>query len=127
MEMMIGMKPELIFKGKYFKGTENAIHVEDVEVQNMVDKVLKELIDGDCENNISYSTGDTLVFGARYDDEIEIRVSQDYFEACLLMNDDGVWEPVDWNDDDLYEKTKDELIEEIYRLRRIEYNPNKEV
>ena len=127
---------KLNFKGKYFDGRENAVHVEDEYVQKMIDSVVDRLLNSNESFDMSLSsTGDTLVIGIKSDDdyesEINIYVTQDYSEACLLKDAYGHWEPIAWGypdePEEYMEMTKDELIEEIMRLKRAEYDPKREV
>lgn len=124
---------KLNFKGKYFDNREDAVHIDDGYVDGMINCVMDSLLNSDEDFDFSMSsTGDTMVFGVKIDEEeIDIYVAQDYSEACLLRNEFGEWEPLDWKRQEEYDEyddmSKDELIEEIMRLKRAEYDPKREV
>lgn len=123
---------KLEFKGKFFTNTDGAVHVSDSYVQEMIDDAANRMINSSNENDFTMcATGDTMVFGFKCDeDEINIIVTQNYHEACLLRSKDNVsWYPIDWghNCDEYDDYTREELIEEIRRLKNAEYNPRREI
>lgn len=132
---------QIKFKGKYFDIHKDAVHVEDEYVQKMIDDVIEKLIKSKDKNDFSFScTGDTLVAGVKWDvdDEIDIIVTQDYNEACLLKDKFGNYQPLDWGEEternELLDKSVDDLVEEIMLLRKEledqrkpQYNPRREV
>lgn len=85
-----------------FKDCEGAVKLSNIEVQGLIDDVLKEL---EHEGNAYAGTGDTMVFGFRYEDEVDVFVCRDYEEGQLLKEDDGTWSKLDWLYD--YEQNKD--------------------
>jgi hypothetical protein len=129
------------FKGKYFDTNKNAVHVDDADVQEMIDRVLEDLIVSREKTDFCFqATGDTLVAGVKWDaeGEIEIMVTQKYNHACLLRDEYGNYQPVDWLEeqekDELLDKPVDELVTEIMLLRKeledqrkAQYNPRREV
>lgn len=129
------------FKGKYFDTNKNAVHVDDADVQEMIDRVLEDLIVSREKTDFCFqATGDTLVAGVKWDaeGEIEIMVTQKYNHACLLRDEYGNYQPVDWLEeqekDELSDKPVDELVTEIMLLRKeledqrkAQYNPRREV
>lgn len=120
----------LKFKGEYFDDNSNAVHVDDEDVQRMIDEVVKKLVESKEEGDFrSQATGDTLVAGFKCEEEIEIMVTQNYSHACLLKDKYGNYEPIDWGNERYWiyqDMSKDELIEEIMKLKS-EYNPRREV
>lgn len=129
------------FKGKYFDTNKNAVHVDDADVQEMIDRVLEDLIVSREKTDFCFqATGDTLVAGVKWDaeGEIEIMVTQKYNHACLLRDEYGNYQPIDWLEeqekDELSDKPVDELVTEIMLLRKeledqrkTQYNPRREV
>lgn len=129
------------FKGKYFDTNKNAVHVDDADVQEMIDRVLEDLIISREKTDFCFqATGDTLVAGVKWDaeGEIEIMVTQKYNHACLLRDEYGNYQPIDWLEeqekDELSDKPVDELVTEIMLLRKeledqrkAQYNPRREV
>lgn len=129
------------FKGKYFDTNKNAVHVDDADVQEMIDRVLEDLIVSREKTDFCFqATGDTLVAGVKWDaeGEIEIMVTQKYNHACLLRDEYGNYQPIDWLEeqekDELSDKPVDELVTEIMLLRKeledqrkAQYNPRREV
>ena len=63
----------------------NTVHIEDDEVQRMIDKCVSNLISDDVEAGefSVQGTGDTVVYAIKYEDCIEILVTQDYYEDTL--------------------------------------------
>lgn len=127
---------QIKFKGEYFNNCDNAVHIDDSHVQDMIDEVIEELmsLDGEKTHFNFSATGDTLVAGVKWaeDDEIEIIVTQDYYHACLLKHSDNHYEPVNWMKEEYnhyQEMSKEELIDRIKYLEshRAEYNPYREI
>lgn len=120
----------LKFKGKYFDDNSNAVHVDDKDVQRMIDEVVEKLVESKEESDFRFqATGDTLVAGLKCEEEIEIMVTQNYSHACLLKDKYGNYEPIDWSNERYWiyqDMSKDELIEEIMKLKS-EYDPRREV
>lgn len=129
------------FKGEYFDTNKNAVHVNDAEVQEMIDEVLEDLIVSKEKTDFCFqATGDTLVAGVKWsaEGEIEIIVTQKYNHACLLKDKYGNYQPIDWLEeqekDELSDRSVDELVAEIMLLRKEledqrkpQYNPRREV
>ena len=129
------------FKGEYFDTNKNAVHVNDTEVQEMIDEVLEDLIASKEKTDFCFqATGDTLVAGVKWsaEGEIEIIVTQKYNHACLLEDKYGNYQPIDWleeqEEDELLDRSVDELVAEIMLLRKEledqrkpQYNPRREV
>ena len=129
------------FKSEYFDTNKNAVHINDTAVQEMIDKVLEDLIASREKTDFCFqATGDTLVAGVKWDaeGEIEIIVTQKYNHACLLRDEYGNYQPVDWLEeqekDELLDRSVDELVAEIMLLRKEledqrkpQYNPRREV
>ena len=129
------------FKGEYFDTNKNAVHVNDTEVQEMIDEVLEDLIASKEKTDFCFqATGDTLVAGVKWsaEGEIEIIVTQKYNHACLLKDKYGNYQPIDWLEeqekDELSDRSVDELVAEIMLLRKEledqrkpQYNPRREV
>ena len=129
------------FKSEYFDTNKNAVHVNDTEVQKMIDEVLEDLIASREKTDFCFqATGDTLVAGVKWDaeEEIEIMVTQKYNHACLLKDKYGNYQPINWLEEkikgDLSDRPVNELVEEIMSLRKelenyrtSRYNPRREV
>ena len=129
------------FKSEYFDTNKNTVHVNDTGVQEMIDKVLEYLIASKEKTDFYFqATGDTLVAGVKWDaeGEIEIIVTQRYNHACLLKDKYGNYQPIDWleeqEEDELSDRSTDELVAEIMLLRKkikdqrkSQYNPRREV
>ena len=129
------------FKSEYFDTNKNAVHVNDAEVQEMIDEVLEDLIASKEKTDFCFqATGDTLVAGVKWsvEGEIEIIVTQKYNHACLLKDKYGNYQPIDWLEeqekDELSNRSVDELVAEIMLLRKEledqrkpQYNPRREV
>ena len=119
---------------EYFTSSTRGVHVSDKEVQKMVDEVIKTLqTSKDNFDFASQETGDTIVWGTKYDgNTIDVYISQNYSSACFVSDDYGkTWEPINWQEENEYEilssLDKEELIEEIMRLKHADYNPNREI
>lgn len=123
------------FKSEYFDTNKNTVHVNDTGVQEMIDKVLEDLIASKEKTDFHFrATGDTLVAGVKWDaeGEIEIIVTQKYNYACLLKDKYGNYQPIDWleeKENEYEDMSKEELIDRIRYLERqkAEYNPRREV
>lgn len=77
-----------IFSGK----SNNVVHIEDVEIQRMIDKCVNILISDDVEagEHTMEVRGDTAVYAFKYEDCIEIIVTQDYYNDTLFEDDYGL-------------------------------------
>ena len=113
------------FKSEYFDTNKNAVHVNDTEVQKMIDEVLEDLIASREKTDFCFqATGDTLVAGVKWDaeEEIEIMVTQKYNHACLLKDKYGNYQPINWleeqEEDEFSDRSVDELVAEIMLLRK---------
>ena len=129
------------FKSEYFDTNKNAVHINDADVQEMIDEVLENLIASKEKTDFCFqATGDTLVAGVKWsaEGEIEIIVTQKYNHACLLKDKYGNYQPIDWLEeqekDELSDRSVDELVAEIMSLRKEledqrkpQYNPRREV
>lgn len=117
---------QIKYKGDCFYSFKNGVDVEDTEVQKMIDDAINGLIEDKLDHYMS-ATGNTIVIGMRYEDEVQIVVSKDYDEATILY-ENGIWEPVNYEIEDrrdyLEELSRSELID---LLLRSDYNPRKEV
>lgn len=132
---------QINFKGKYFSKNEDAVHVSDDATQEMIDEVIESLIASKKDVDFTFqATGDTLVAGAKWDEEgeIDVIVTQKYSNACLLKDKYGNYQPIDWLEeqekDELSDRSVDELVAEIMSLRKEledqrkpQYNPRREV
>ena len=132
---------QINFKGKYFSKNEDAVHVSDDATQEMIDEVIENLIASKEDVDFTFqATGDTLVAGAKWDEEgeIDVIVTQKYSNACLLKDKYGNYQPIDWLEeqekDELSDRSADELVAEIMSLRKEledqrkpQYNPRREV
>ena len=129
------------FKSEYFDTNKNAVHINDAEVQEMIDEILEDLIASKEKTDFCFqATGDTLVAGVKWsaEGEIEVIVTQNYNHACLLRDEYGNYQPIDWlkeqEEDELSDRSVDELVAEIMLLRKEledqkkpQYNPRREV
>ena len=70
----------------------NTVHIEDDEVQRMIDKCVSNLISDDVEAGefSVQGTGDTVVYAFKYEDCIDILVTQDYYNDTLFEDDYGL-------------------------------------
>lgn len=77
-----------IFTGKF----NNMVHIEDDEIQRMIDKCVNNLISDDVKagEHTMEATGDTAVCAFKYEDCIEIIVTQDYYNDTLFNEDFGL-------------------------------------
>ena len=76
----------------YVDKSNNTVHIEDDEVQRMINHCVSNLILDDVEAGefSMQSTGDTAVYAFKYEDCIEILVTQDYYEDTLFNEDFGL-------------------------------------
>ena len=76
----------------YVDKSNNTVHIEDDEVQRMIDECVSNLISDDVEAGefSKQGTGDTVVYAFKYEDSIEILVTQDYYEDTLFEDDYGL-------------------------------------
>ena len=67
-------------------------HIEDDEVQKMINHCVSNLISDDVEAGefSMQGTGDTVVYAFKYEDCIDILVTQDYYEDTLFEDDFGL-------------------------------------
>ena len=70
----------------------NTKHIEDDEVQQMINHCVSKLISDDVEAGefSMQGIGDTIVYAFKYEDSIEILVAQDYYEDTLFEDDYGL-------------------------------------
>ena len=73
-------------------GSTNTVHIEDNEIQKMIDECVHNLISDDVEPGefSMQGTGDTVVYAFKYVDCIEILVTQDYWEDAIFKDDYGL-------------------------------------
>lgn len=73
-------------------GTVPFKHIPDNEVQEMIDKCVHRLISEDVEvgEYTMEAIGDTAVYAFKYEDYIEIIVTQDYYNDTLFNEDFGL-------------------------------------
>ena len=74
------------------EGTVQSRHIPDDEIQRMIDKCVSNLISDDVEASefSVQGTGDTVVYAFKYEDCIDILVTQDYYEDTLFKDDYGL-------------------------------------
>ena len=67
-------------------------HIPDNEVQKMIDKCVYRLVSDDVEAGefSMQGYGDTVVYAFKYEDCIDILVTQDYYEDTLFEDDYGL-------------------------------------
>ena len=67
-------------------------HIEDDEVQRMINHCVNNLISDDVEAGefSMQGIGDTVVYAFKYEDCIEILVTQDYYNDTLFDDDYGL-------------------------------------
>ena len=70
----------------------NTKHIEDDEVQQMINHCVSNLVSDDVEAGefSMQGHGDTIVYAFKYEDSIEILVTQDYYEDTLFKDDYGL-------------------------------------
>ena len=73
-------------------GTVQSKHIPDNEVQEMIDKCVHRLISEDVEAGeyTMEATGDTAVYAFKYEDCMDIIVTQDYYNDTLFNEDFGL-------------------------------------
>ena len=74
------------------EGTVPFKHIPDNEVQEMINNCVSNLISDDVEAGefSMQGIGDTVVYAFKYEDCIEILVTQDYYEDTLFEDDYGL-------------------------------------
>ena len=74
------------------EGTVPFKHIPDNEVQEMIDKCVHRLVSEDVEvgEYTMEAIGDTAVYAFKYEDFIEIIVTQDYYNDTLFNEDFGL-------------------------------------
>ena len=67
-------------------------HIEDDEVQKMINSCVSDLISDEVQAGefSMRACGDTVVYAFKYEDYIEILVTQDYYEDTLFDDDYGL-------------------------------------
>lgn len=70
--------PEAFCKHSTDRG---AVHVEQEEIQKMINEIAKELPDCTIGEYLTFASGDTIVIGIRAEDEDIIYVAQGYYEG----------------------------------------------
>ena len=67
-------------------------HIEDDEIQQMINHCVSNLISDDVEAGefSMQGRGDTVVYAFKYEDCIDILVTQDYYEDTLFNEDFGL-------------------------------------
>ena len=76
----------------YVDKSNDTKHIEDDEVQKMINNCVSDLISDEVQAG-EFSTrvcGDTAVYAFKYEDSIEILVTQDYYEDTLFKDDYGL-------------------------------------
>ena len=85
------MKPTFkqTFWHTYDDKSNDTKHIEDNEVQQMINHCVSKLIPDDVEAGefSMQGIGDTIVYAFKYEDCIEILVTQDYYEDTLFEDD----------------------------------------
>ena len=76
----------------YVDKSNDTKHIEDDEVQRMINHCVSNLISDDVEAGefSMQGTGDTVVYAFKYEDCIDILVTQDYYEDTLSKEDYGL-------------------------------------
>ena len=76
----------------YVDKSNDTKHIEDDEVQQMINHCVSNLISDDVEAGefSKQGTGDTVVYAFKYEDCIDILVTQDYYEDTLFNEDFGL-------------------------------------
>ena len=74
------------------EGTVQSRHIPDDEIQRMINHCVNNLISDDVEAGefSMQGYGDTVVYAFKYEDCIEILVTQDYYEDTLFEDDYGL-------------------------------------
>ena len=67
-------------------------HIEDDEVQKMINSCVSDLISDEVQAGefSIQACGDTVVYAFKYEDGIEILVTQDYYEDTLFNDEFGL-------------------------------------
>lgn len=70
----------------------NTYHIEDDEIQKMINNCVSDLISDEVQAGefSARACGDTVVYAFKYEDCIEILVTQDYYEDTLFEDDYGL-------------------------------------
>ena len=70
----------------------NTYHIKDDEIQKMINNCVSDLISDDVKIGefSMQGTGDTAVYAFKYEDCIEILVTQDYYEDTLFEDGYGL-------------------------------------
>lgn len=67
--------------------SDSAVAIDDEEIQKYIDKCYAKLTSDEWKPGDHYLTGsgDTMIFGVKYEDEIRVFVTRDYYEdvTCL--------------------------------------------
>ena len=67
--------------------SDSAVAIDDEEIQEYIDKCYARLTSDEWKSGDHYLTGrgDTMIFGVKYEDEIRVFVTKDYYEdvTCL--------------------------------------------
>ena len=76
----------------YVSKSNDTKHIEDDEVQRMINHCVSKLIPDDVEAGefSMQGYGDTVVYAFKYEDCIEILVTQDYYNDTLFDDDYGL-------------------------------------
>ena len=74
------------------EGTVQSKHISDNEVQEMIDKCVHRLVSEDAEvgEYTMEAIGDTAVYAFKYEDCMDIIVTQDYYNDTLFDDDFGL-------------------------------------
>ena len=76
----------------YVDKSNDTKHIEDDEVQKMINNCVSDLISDEVQAGefSARACGDTAVYAFKYEDCIEILVTQDYYEDTLFKDDYGL-------------------------------------
>ena len=76
----------------YDDKSNNTKHIKDDEIQRMINHCVNNLISDDVEAGefSMQGYGDTVVYAFKYEDCIEILVTQDYYNDTLFKDDFGL-------------------------------------
>ena len=76
----------------YVDKSNDTKHIEDDEVQKMINSCVSDLISDEVQAGefSMRACGDTYVYAFKYEDCIEILVTQDYYEDTLFEDDYGL-------------------------------------
>lgn len=80
------------FLHTYDDKSNNTKHIKDDEIQRMINHCVNKLISDDVEAGefSMQGYGDTVVYAFKYEDCIEILVTQDYYNDTLFDDDYGL-------------------------------------